>query len=901
MSRSEQPPPPTGTVTFLFTDIEGSTGLAARLGERFRRLLDDHHRLLREAVGRHRGVVVDTAGDGFFVAFERVRDAASAAVAAQRALAGHAWPGGEEVRVRMGMHAAEAPEGPPYVGVGVHRAARIAAAAHGGQVLLSGTARDLLEPLPPGLDAVDLGAHELRGLDGATALFQLVAHGLAAAFPPVRTEGSPGAAPLPVLHSPTHGRGAEIAGLAAELPAMPGRLLTLSGPGGVGKTRLAVEVARAAAPSFAGGAHFVALAGVADPGELLPALARALHAPGTPGEPLAGVVARRLRRRPVLLVLDNLEQLVAGAGVLADLLERCPDLTVLATSREPLRLHAERVHVVEPLDDDGAVALFCDRARSHDASFALDAAGARHVAEICRRLDGLPLALELAAARVALLSPAELAGRLDRTLPLLVGGAADAPARQRTMRAAIDWSFEALDDAGRAAFVRMAALPGGGTVTLAEEVTGAGLETLESLVAKHLIRRREGRLTMLAPVREYALERLAADPDRDVVQRRLAAWCEAFAGAHVRALERAERPSALARLDAELPNALAAIQHALDAGDAQTALGLVTAWAPYWRHAHGGRQSGLRWLDAALGGPGDASEHLRTRARLEHVELAGLRREDREAHHAELVDLVQRFRADADPEGVARSLAQLAWFHAWSGDVQRAEALVGEAIEAAESTGDGEVLATVMAHTTGALGSYEAMAPRARAALAQLDRVGHVGRAAHASGITGYLAIVEGRYEEALPWLDRAMEVVERSEDLHARYVVSENEALARVLMGDLAGAAHFYEIALRVARTAGAGDIIDEALLGVAVLRAQLGDRDVAARLAGAAARHETRGRAHDETLVLERLAERVGEARAADPQRWARLEAEGARLSLDEAVDLALATLARAGATSV
>jgi tetratricopeptide (TPR) repeat protein len=399
---------------------------------------------------------------------------------------------------------------------------------------------------------------------------------------------------------------------------------------------------------------------------------------------------------------------------------------------------------------------------------------------------------------------------------------------------------------------------------------------------------------MLAPVREYALERLAADPDRRVAYRRLAGWCLRLVGEHAPALERAERPAALELLDAELPNALAAMQHAIDEGDAQTALELVTAWAPYWRAAHGGRQSGARWVDAALAAPGQADELTRTRARLERLDLHGMRREDRDAHRAELLDVLACFEAVQDDRGLARTLSQLAWFHTWGGEFERAEAFVDAAIEAAERSGDPELVATVMAHTSGTLGSYDAMAPRARLALEHLDRVGYVTLAAHASGMPGYLAIVEGRFEEALPWLDRALAVVDRTGDLYSRYVVTENQALARVLLGDLEGAARFYDAALRVARTAGAGDIIDEALLGTALLRARLGDPGGAARLAGAAARHETRGRAKDEQLVWERLLAGLAGARAADPDRWARLEADGARLSRDEAVDLALNLLA-------
>ena len=586
---------PAGTVTLLFSDIEGSTQLLERLGERYAEVLDEHRRVIRDAVAAHAGHELRTEGDAFFVVFARAGDAVRAAVAAQRELAASSSRGGVALRVRMGLHTGE-PRlvDRDYVGIDVHCAARICSAAHGGQVVVSETTERILAGHAiEGVGLDDLGEHRLKDLSRPMRLHQIVADGLTADFPPLRTLEYPPPSllgdwgPFPAFL----GREAEVEVLARLVLERRNRLVTLVGPGGVGKTRLAIEAAGRIAGDFTDGARFVPLAAVSESRDLASAIARALAAPVREREPARAALVRFLCDRHLLLVLDNFEQLVDGAPLVADLIGACPELTVVMTSREPTRLVVERLYPVRPLEVPdasaggaaaeleryGAVAMFCDRARARDPAFTLDEFSAPPVCEICRRLDGMPLALELAAARCGLLSPPELAARLDDALTVLVGGARDAPSRQRTLRATIDWSYDLLTSEERSAFAHLAVFAGGATVPAAEAVTGASLDILDSLVAKQLLGSHDKRLLMLETVREYALERLAESPRREAVQERFATWCLDFLREATAHLARADRAPWLATLDAELPNALAALSSALEQHDAELALQLVDA------------------------------------------------------------------------------------------------------------------------------------------------------------------------------------------------------------------------------------------------------------------------------------------------------------------------------------
>ena len=491
---------PAGTVTFLFTDIEGSTSLLRQLGpEVYAEALAEHRRVLRDAFAVHGGVEVDTQGDAFFVGFPTAAGAVAAANSGQDGLA----PG--PITVRMGLHTGTptaTTEG--YVGIDVHRGARVAALAHGGQVLLSGATAALVE------DALlrDLGRHRLKDFDAPVQLFQLGT----AEFPPLRT---PGAVDLPTPATHFLGRERELFEAATLWLDRDPRVLTIVGPGGTGKTRFSIELARFLAEEADGGTVFVALAPVRDAALVVPMIAGRLGASGD----TAAAIATRTGEKRAHVVLDNLEQLLPDAArPLAELLAAAPSLRLVATSREPLRIAGEAEFDLPPMGEVDAVALFLERAQA----IRTDVGDSPAVHELIRRLDGLPLAIELAAARVKLLGPEQLLQRIAQRLDLLKGGR-DVDERHATLRATIAWSYDLLDDDEQHLFARLAVFRGGCTLDDAEAVCEADLDTLASLLDKSLLRRRtdvdgEERFWMLETIREYAKERLDATGEENALR-----------------------------------------------------------------------------------------------------------------------------------------------------------------------------------------------------------------------------------------------------------------------------------------------------------------------------------------------------------------------------------------------
>src|SRR5437588_3232966 len=545
---------PTGTVTLLFTDMEGSTRLLQQLGDRYASVLAECRQVLRSVFQEWNGHEVDTQGDAFFVVFARATDAVLAAADAQRALANHLWPKDAAVRVRMGMHTGEpsrTAEG--YVGIDVHRAARIMGAAHGGQVLLSSTTCNLVEQdLPDEVSLRDLGEHRLKDLGRPRRLFQLVISDLPADFPRVRTLDTY-QHNLPVQLTPFIGREQELAAVQDLLRREDVRLLTLTGPGGAGKTRLGLQVAAELSDRFTDGVFFVNLAPVSDPALVVPTIAQTLDIREGSGQPLLEHVKQEVQHKHMFLLLDNFEQVVTEGVQIVDLLAACPQLKILVTSREVSHVHAEHEFPLPPLalPDPGhladlaalshyaAVALFLQRAQAVKPDFQITNANAGAIAEICVRLDGLPLAIELAAARMKLFPPQALLARLDQRLAVLTGTSRDVPARQQTLRNTISWSYNLLDAAEQRLFRRLSVFVGGCTLEAVEAAcadasdggeAGQVLERVASLIDKSLLQQteqegQEPRLLMLETIREYGLEVLAASGEMEVTKQAHALCC----------------------------------------------------------------------------------------------------------------------------------------------------------------------------------------------------------------------------------------------------------------------------------------------------------------------------------------------------------------------------------------
>jgi predicted ATPase/class 3 adenylate cyclase len=711
---------PAGTVTFLFTDIEGSTRLLEQLGPEYEEVLAEHRRLIREAVASHDGVEVDTQGDAFLCAFGRASDAIAAAADAQRSLAR------TPVRVRMGIHTGEptrTEEG--YVGVDLHRGARLMAAGHGGQVVLSQATRDLLADVP----VRDLGEHRLKDLTHPQRLYQLLADGLASHFPPPRSlENRP--MNLPTQPTVLVGRDRELEQLLTLLQRDDVRLLTLTGPGGTGKTRLALQVAAELVETFAHGVFFVNLAALTDPELVLPVVAQTLAVREQPGETLLETLSGHLAGRRLLLLLDNFEQIAEAATALSVLLAHTAELKLLVTSRAPLHLSGEREYAVPPLAAQEAVSLFADRAQAVKGSFSLD--GNRPVVEeICRRLDYLPLAIELAAARVKLLSEQALLERLDARLKLLTGGARDVDERQRTLRAAIDWSYRLLTEDEQRLFARLSVFAGGRTLEAIEEICNPQgdldvFEAVASLVDKSLLRQEEGperepRFVMLETIHEYGRERLVGSGESEEVRGRHAQYFALLVEEAEPALRGGHEQSAwLGRLDAEQHNIRSAVEGSLASGDPELAARIGSASVAFWE-VRGFLGESRRWLEDVL--RLDLSEPVRARALFAVGRLAG-RQGDWQRMEISARQAAELFRDLGDRESRARALSVVGVANQQQGRYDEAEANYEEVLALAREVGDRRVesaslnnLATIKQEQR----DYEASIPMFERSLA-LDR-----------------------------------------------------------------------------------------------------------------------------------------------------------------------------------
>ena len=854
----------------LFTDLEGSTQHLRTLGDNYGQSLDRHHELLRTAVEAEEGVEVGSEGDSLAVVFPSVTRALLAAVAAQRALAAEPWPD-SPWRVRMAVHTgAVSITEARAVGLSLHEAARIRNVGHGGQILVSARARDAIdEALPADLRLLDLGLHDVRDVGRAVPLLQVVTPDLAGQHPPLRTGSSRG---VPQSLTTFVGRQAEIAEVFVLLGRR--RLVTIVGPGGSGKTRLAYEVAgRSPIESIA----VVELAALTDAAQVRPAVATAVGA----AEPDAIDIA--VGDRPLLLVLDNCEHLLeAAAGLLAPLLTACPELRVLATSREPLLVSGETVWTVPRLAIDERMTLV--QARS---SRPIDDLGA--LRSICERLDGIPLALELAAARLRSLPIEELAKRIDDQLGVLTGGARDTP-RQQTLRATLDWSHDLLADEDRIALRRLAVFAGGFTLDAAESVLAGpsafdALAALDSLVAKSLVELTPtGRFAMLEPVRQYAQERLAAAGEVETVRDAHLLWVARFGAQAGRELF-TDQTRWTARLDAESPNVATAINWACE-HDLETAAELVSNLAQYW--FTGQRHDSEVWILRVLDQIDDLSQKGKAKALLG----AGIVFCDNLADGRPpdwLAEAVAHFRALGRERGLAGALF---WLGRSLGVRQRLEEMrpvVEESVEVHHRLGDefGWGWSRLWLGLTA--WTLDGDTAAAEAIIEEVLARGHETGVPHlvgaALGGLSQIAYETGRDDEAVRLVSDAIDVFEVVGDrwqraihlcFHAFYRLSEGPEAA---VPDLLAALDAFE-------ALGASSNIMWALGCAAVVLDESGEPEHAAVLAGAV---EDNVPIMDANTFL-RLNEsrRRIEAIIADPA-FAERVAEGRRLGLWRAAPLA------------
>jgi predicted ATPase/class 3 adenylate cyclase len=678
---------PSGTVTLLFADVEGSTRLLSALGERFSSARARMRELVRDAARANDGAEVDWAGDGVFLAFGRVHDGVAAAAQIQHSLTVEEWPDDEPHRLRMGIHTGEpALEHEGYVGMDVVIASRICAAAHGEQVVVSRAARDVAgdEPVPGGSFRA-LGRHRLKDVPEALQLFQLVAPGLRADFPPLNTLS---ATSLPALHHRLVGR-AEALARVDELLSTDARLVTITGPGGAGKSRLALEVAAGAATERP--VHLVGLAPIPEP-ELVPdAIARALGVREPAEGNLIETIASRLNGTGALLYLDNLEHLAAAVVHVAELLDRAPDLQILATSRMPLRLSTERVLPLAPLSLEDATTLFVELAAARGVVLQADAL--ESVREICRRLDGLPLAIELVAARLVVLPPAAIVRALGEGLALKMEGPVDLPERQRTLRAAIDWSYERLTGDQRALHGALAVFADSAALADARAVAHAGesfLQDLEALVGWSLIRSEatdgEVRLSMLETVREYALDRLRAEDHLDRVRGEHAQHFLDLALSAEAELSGPDQTAWLNQLESEYDNLTTTLDWLLASRRVEDALRAISALERFWRgHAHAAEAR--RWLTRALAEDADVPTDVRAAA-LRTGSLQAAAQSDWIAAESMLSEARGLYGEHDDAREEVVALCYLSFYAARRTELDRAEEFAQEAVRIASGLDD---------------------------------------------------------------------------------------------------------------------------------------------------------------------------------------------------------------------
>ena len=922
---------PDGVVTFLFTDVEGSTRLYETDPTAYRAALARHDAIVEAAVAQHGGAIFQHAGDSFSAAFASAIDALRAALQAQQLLAEEAADEAGAIRARMALHTGEVElQGHEYFGLALHRCARLMSSAHGGQTVLSAVTAGLVRTaLPAGVTLRDLGEHSLRDLTQPERISQLLAPGLPTEHPPLRTlSASPNN--LPVQVTPFIGREHQQQAVREMLLHPASRLVTLTGPGGTGKTRLSLQVAADLLDRFPGGVYFVQLAPISDPALVPSAIAQVLDVRASSGRTVLDAVKEALLSKQLLLILDNFEQVVEAASTVAELVSVAPSLKVLVTSRAILRLYGEREYPVPPLSlpdrraapgpahvvQFEAVRLFAERARAARPDFALTAENAADVVEICHRLDGLPLALELAAARIRSLTPRAMLQRMERRLPLLTGGARDLPARQRTLRDAIAWSYELLDPGEQTLFRRMGvfwgcSLEAAETVCAGEPARPGAtsvalplleievLDGLESLVEKSLVRQIDGveglpRYLMLETIREYALEQLEASGEADATHRRHALGALRFAETAETALLGPEQGPWFARVEQAHDNLRAALRWCEEHGYAEPSYRLVVALWWFWSihgHVGEGRERLASVLTRFSGSATSKRAELRARALLGASMLASLQ-SDYVVARALGEEGLEIRRALGDSAGTFAALENQGTVSWLQGDYRAARRYSEEALAIARELGDERGYAMVL-NTLGNV-SYE-LGELAVAKAHYTEAVALMPEETPIPGIILSLALVaqeQGEYEEAvhiaMRSLDRCRRVALRHIELMALATLG-GFAIAR---GDLDGGRAYLHESIEITQELGDAGAAAQVLERFVELAAKQGQLEGALILAGAAevlrgragARRSRSGQAKlDAALAPARHALSSADAEA--------VRRRGRGMSLDEAVAAALA----------
>jgi predicted ATPase/class 3 adenylate cyclase len=900
------PQPPSGTVTFLFSDIERSTELLQALGRGlYAQVIGEHHRVLRGVWSEHLGYEVDTAGDGFFVAFAEPSAALRAATEAQRALAATPWPEGFELRVRIGVHSGETLlRDQRYAGVAVHRAARICGAAHGGQVLVSQATADLcVDEALAGVELRDLGLHRLKDLPEPQRLYQLFAPGLPHQFPPPRTLSQTNL-PRPAL--PLLGRDSELREVHELVREQGRRLLTITGAGGIGKTRFSLEVAGQLLEAFPDGAFFVSLAPLEEADLVIAAIVEALPVREQPGRSVRDLLAEFLASRRLLLVLDNFEHLLAAAPLIGGLLAAAPELVVLVTSREALHVAGECEYPLEPLADKAAAELFAARVSDRIPRFAIDESNRDAVATICHRLDGLPLALELAAARVKLLGIQGLVDRLDQRFELLSGERRDVPERQQTLRATIEWSYDLLSEREQRVLAALSVFAGGCTLESAKAVCDAELDTLGSLLDKSLLRRRETaegdvRFWMLQTIREFGLECLRRTGGLNELRDRHLQYFRQLAARAEPQLRRAEQMSWLHRLDTEDQNLRSALTHGFgDAGDLQQAGELAVALIGFWDRR--GRFSEAQgWLETMVARKAELAPLAAAWADLGLA--AALARQGNSQQSLRLAaEAAEAFRAIGAPLPETRALDVLTTTLLNSREPRaraRVEAAARRARDAARESDDPDAMVHALA-VMSKVAELENDPARHSALLEDAARIRH-----EVGDLRGYgymlmniagSAIVQAQFDRAETLLVEAIENARQVEDPGLLAFALSQLANAHLRQEHLDAAVPVVRETIVLAHDLGMNETLCSSLNAAALLAARAGNGQAAAELVGAS-EHFAQGLS---SLASNYAAQARVATRGVLASRADDAIAKGRSLTAAAAVELALEVLTRTAPSS-